>query len=176
MNGIIGTVTGTVKTASVRGKSNRRKGLTAERDLCRWLRSNGFPHAERAVRTGFNGGGRKGADPGDITGTPLILWSVKDCAVEQIGKWFDELDDMSDNAAEYTTVRLIVHKRRGHADPGKWHCWMSLACLVDLVGDAADSRELRVFFDSGAPVRLALADVVPLLRSAGYGEPLEAAS
>lgn len=160
-------MTAAAKTPSQRGRANRRRGHDAERALCRWLRANGFPHAERAVRAGFNAGGRTVADPGDITGTPLILWSVKDCAVEQISKWFDELDDMSDNAPAYTTVRLIVHKRRGHADPGSWWCWMQATSLVELAtGNAAQADP--PFFVS---VRTELRYVVHLLRAGGYGEP-----
>jgi len=162
-------MTAAAKTPSQRGRANRNRGIQAERDLCRWLRSNGFPHAERAVRTGFQASDRSSPDPGDITGTPLILWSVKDCAVEQIGKWFDELDAMDCGA----DVRLIVHKRRGHAGPERWWCWLDLGQLTQLVippfGHAA---VLALANNSPSPVRMEVGDVAPLLRAAGYGEPV----
>ncbi len=178
-------MTAATKTPSERGRANRNKGAQAERDLCRWLRTAGFPHAERAVRTGFRTLDRASADPGDITGTPLILWSVKDCAVEKIGRWFDELDQMSDNATEHTLMRLIVHKRRGYADPARWWCWQTQSQYLDLyrswlehVDEVRQIRELPLWLPTGTsyPMRMELGHVVPLLRDAGYGTPTEAAA
>jgi hypothetical protein len=159
-------MTGAAKTPSQRGRSNRNKGHQAERDLCKWLRINGFPDAERAVRTGFRVGDRTSTDPGDITGTPGIIWSIKDCAVERISEWLRELDAMA--ASDDDAVRLLVHKRRGHAMPHRWWCWMELGPLVSLAGRGP----AIVSF----PVRMELGHVVPVLRAAGYGTPLEAAS
>lgn len=115
----------TVKTASQRGASNRRRGHTAERNVANFLRSVGYPDAERAVVTGFASasGGRLKADPGDITGVPFIV-SVKDCATEQIDKWLDELDAMQHLTGLVDPPRLLVHKRRGKASPERWWCWM----------------------------------------------------
>lgn len=179
-------MTAAAKTPSQRGRANRNKGNQAERDLCRWLRINGLPHAERAVRTGFRTLDRTSADPGDITGTPLILWSVKDCAVEQIGKWFDELDDMSDHAQTSGCLTLLVLKRRGHADPARWWCWQWQSQYLELYrtwleGVVIDRRripELPLWIPPGTeyPMRMELGHVIPLLRAAGYGSPLEAAS
>jgi hypothetical protein len=149
------------KSPSERGKSNRRKGHTAERDLARWLRTVGFAGAERAVRTGFRTSDRESRDPGDITGTGPIVWSVKDCAVEQTAKWLDELDRMGDNA---TDVHLLVHKRRGHASPARWWCWMRAHQFADLIGEGESGF---VF-----PVRMELGDAVMLLRADGHGDAL----
>lgn len=169
-----------VRTPSQRAAASRRKGVTAERDLVRWLRSNGFPGAERAVRTGYRTADRTSADPGDITGTPLILWSVKDCAVERLDRWFDELDEMSDASGTYTQVGLIVHKRRGHADPARWWCWLSLSQLVDVYHswleqfDHIRQTEPIPMWDIDGvhtPIRMELGRLVVLLRAAGYGEP-----
>lgn len=159
------------RTPSQRGTANRRKGHVAERDVCRWLRTNGFPGAERAVRTGFRASDRASADPGDITGTPGVVWSVKDCAVESVAKWMTELDDMDDrpgNAGGAEPVRILLQKRRGHADPARWWCWVRAYQFVEL----ADDAETAFVF----PVRAELAEIVMLLRAAGYGDPLEAAS
>lgn len=159
------------RTPSQRGKSNRRKGHDAERDLARWLRTVGFGGAERAVRTGFRTADRTSADPGDITGTGPIVWSVKDCAVEQVAKWFAELDAMGDGDTE---VYLLVHKRRGHASPARWWCWMRVRDLLGLVHyDGLDGYEGA---SADALVRMELGHVVPLLRGAGHGDALEDAS
>lgn len=171
------------KTPSQRGTSNRRRGLTAERDVARWLRGNGYPHAERAVRTGFRVADRVSADPGDITGTPFMLWSVKDCAVEQTAKWFDELDDMSDSAQTAGCLTFLIHKRRGHADPARWWCWQWQSQYLDLYRtwleaslpeDYSWSLPLWVPTGTEYPMRMELGHVVPLLRAAGYGDPPDA--
>lgn len=158
-------MTASVKTASQRGAANRRKGASAELAVVKYLRIVGFGGAERAVRTGYRTSTRTAADPGDITGTPGIVWSVKDVATEQLTKWFDELDRMDARAGD---VRLLVHKRRGHADPGRWWCFMQLATLAHLIDDA-------VFGAGGfsVPVRMELGHVIPHLRAAGYGDALE---
>lgn len=162
-------MTAATRTPSQRGRANRTKGAQAERDLCRWLRGNGFPGAERAVRTGFNAGGRYGADPGDLTGTPGIVWSVKDCAVERLDQWLDELETMRD--AENARLGLLVHKRRGHADPARWWCWAPFDQWLSL-------RDANTPPDGpwGCPARLELGHAVTLLRTVGYGDPIEAAA
>lgn len=165
-------------TNSERGTANRRRGHQAERDVACWLRSNGYPHAERAVRAGFRTADRTAADPGDITGTPFMLWSVKDCAAEQIARWFDELDDMSDNANTAGCLTFLIHKRRGHADPARWWCWQWQSQYLDLYRTWLDSidhahPELPLWIPPGTeyPMRMELGHVVPLLRAAGYGDP-----
>jgi hypothetical protein len=157
------------RSAAQRGRANRRRGHDSERALARWLRSNGFGQAERAVRTGFRTADRAAPDPGDITGTPGIVWSVKDCAAEQTTKWLAELEVMRAGAG--ALVGLLVHRRRGYADPGRWWCWTPLDVPVWLLtgyGGAAGHAEAR------APVRMELTDVVALLRATGYGDPPEA--
>ena len=158
-------MTAAAKTPSQRGRSNRNRGLNAERDLCKWLRTNGFPHAERAVRTGFRTVDRTSADPGDVTGTPGIVWSVKDCAVEQRAVWMAELDEMRSGSG--ADLGLLVHKRRGHADPARWWCWLELTDLFGLVAGRAPVA-------GDAPLRMELGHVVPLLRVAGYTNVEEA--
>src|SRR5688500_3530498 len=64
-------------TTTARGKYSREKGATAERHLVAWLRTHGWPGAERAVRTGYRTADRTSVDPGDVTGTPGLVWQVK---------------------------------------------------------------------------------------------------
>lgn len=167
------------QTASQRGLANRNRGAQAERDLCRWFRANGFPQAERAVRTGYRTADRVFADQGDITGTGLTIWSVKDCARERIADWFDELDEMSDNS-EHGSVNecFIVQKRRGHADPGSWWCWQWQSQYLGLyrrwlerTGHIDQFAPMWVPEGTEYPMRMELGHVVPLLLAAGYGEP-----
>jgi hypothetical protein len=156
-------MTASIKTPSQRGAANRRKGASAELSVVKYLRTVGFGGAERAVRTGYRTSTRTAADPGDITGTPGIVWSIKDVATEQITKWFDELDRMDARPGD---VRLLVHKRRGYADPARWWCWAYLDTVLGLVGDHEPA------FDR-FPIRMELGCAIPILRTAGYGDPIE---
>lgn len=154
------------------GAMSRNKGATAERDVVRFLRTVGFGGAERAVRTGYRTFERVAADPGDVTGTPGIIWSVKDVAEDRARKdctmagWFAELDAMHGQPSD---VRLLVHKRSGKSDPSRWWCWMRLHMLVRLASDA----QIFMVNPGDEPVRMELGHVIPLLHAAGYGDALE---
>lgn len=158
-------MTAATRTPSQRGSSNRRKGHTAERDVARWLRVVGYPDAERAVVTGGTITGLDGgivrlrADPGDVAGVPFIV-SVKDCAAEQVDKWMAELDAMRHLNGNLSAARLLVHKRRGKADPARWWCWMTLAQAAHLAGGQSVSQ---------APVRMEFAAALVLLAESGVG-------
>jgi hypothetical protein len=161
----------TVKTPAQRGASNRRKGASAELAVAKWLRTVGFGGAERAVRTGYRTATRVSVDPGDLTGTPGITWSIKDCAVERLDEWLAELGRMAWDGAPCGPM-LLVHKRRGHANPARWWCWMQLRDLMRLTAEGAPVDPAWHVM----PVRMELGHVVPLLRAAGYGDRLEEAS
>jgi Holliday junction resolvase len=174
-------VTTPIKTASQRGRANRRRGHDAERALARYLRTSGWPHAERAVRAGFQAADRTVADPGDITGTPGLLWSVKNCIDERTDRWLNELDDMTDNAQQRGSRSFLIVRRPGHADPSRWWCWLWQGQYLDLyrtwleqVDEVRQIPELPLWQPAGTeyPLRMELGHVVPLLRAVGYGEPL----
>lgn len=152
-------MTAATRTPTQRGSANRRKGHTAERDVAKYLRAVGYPDAERAVVTGGSITAVDGsvtrlrADPGDVAGVPFIV-SVKDCAAEQVDKWMVELDAMQHLTGAADPPRLLVHKRRGKADPSRWWCWMTLAQVAYLAGGRSVSE---------APVRLEFAAALVLL-------------
>lgn len=154
-------MTAVVRTPSQRAKWSRNKGAQAERDLVRYLRTAGFGGAERAVRTGYRTTTRVAADPGDVTGTPGIVWSVKDVAADDVPAWLRELDAMEGRESD---VRLLVHKRP-NTTPARWWCWMRLDVLHALAEGAAPIYGAH-------PIRMELTHVVTLLRLAGYGDPL----
>lgn len=158
----------TAATASERGRANRRKGADAERSVAKWLRANGFPGAERAIRAAYVGSDRVIPDPGDLTGTPGIVWQVKDCAVEHISTWLDDTDRQRRQAA--ADFGLLVLRRRGVGDVGQWWCWLYLDVLFQLGGTATTWVGAGRWI-ADEPVRLELGAVVELLRIRGYGEP-----
>lgn len=159
----------TSTTASARGRSNREKGAVAERQLVNWLRDNGWPGAERAVRTGYRTATRTSADPGDVTGTPGLVWQMKYTArFEEPGVYAANLAETeAQRAAAGADHGLLVQRRSGTADVGKW--WVHVtgrSFAVLLTGQEAPE------FDCVA--RVTLAEFAVLLRRAGYGTPLTA--
>lgn len=152
--------------ASARGRSNRVKGATTERDVAKWLRP-WFPDARRAVFNGWASKEMRAADPGDIDGTsPGLFWSVKNVQVERINPWIDELNVKAD-----TRIGLLVVKRPGRALPAEWWCWLRLADLRSLLSGSELAEfvlpELEV---GGAPVRMELRHVIPLLVANNYAK------
>lgn len=148
-------------SAAERGKANRRKGHDAERAACRWLRDNGFPGAERSVRAGFTAHDRSIADLGDITGVPGIVFQVKDVARSDIPKWMEETEQQR-QAAE-ADHGLLVQRRRGTADVGKWWVHVTGRTFAVLLTGRQDAPEFECV------ARVTLAELVPLLWRAGYG-------
>ena len=147
----------TTSEASARGKSNRMRGRETEQIVARWLRSY-YPDACRAVRNSH-------PDPGDVDCTsPGLWWSIKYTQVESINTWFEEIAVKAD-----TRIGLLVQRRSGKSDPGRWWCWLRLADLRALLSgtDLAEFvlPELTV---GSAPVRLELQHVMELLVAANY--------
>lgn len=155
-------------TAAARGRANRRKGHDAERSVARWLRTVGFPHAERAVVTGWSTQDRSRPDPGDVTGIPGVVISVKAAQVERHPVWRAELAAML-AGAEGTPVGLIVCRRSGKSDPGHWWVWLTVADLVWMGTEGTSEQP-----DLSGWVCMPLGDLAPLLRRAGYGQPADA--
>lgn len=160
----------TTKTAAERGRSNRNRGADAERELVRWLRENGWPGAERAVRTGYRTSNRVSADPGDVTGTPGLVWQVKYTTRFEWPAVFaaNLAETEAQRAAAGADHGLLVQRRPRASDAGKW--WVHVtgrSFAVLLTG--RDAPE----FDCVA--RVTVAELALLLRRAGYGSPLEVA-
>lgn len=156
-----------VSTPSQRGKSNRRKGAQAERDVVTWLRANGWPHAERAIATGNRSGDRVRLDPGDITGTPGLVWQVKDRAdITQPAVLYAALSETEEQrGAAMADFGLLVARKRGTRDVGEWTVWMPAHQMLLLTHG-------RETFDV-APVSERLSNVACWLRLIGYGDPID---
>lgn len=152
-------------TASQRGASNRRKGHDTERAVARYLRAHGFPHAERAVRTGYTAAGRTVADPLDLTGIPGTVWSIKNDASKQITKWLDEAEIARNHVG--AELALLVTRRRGKADVSRWWVWVSLPSLIRVVTDVGH-------YHYSGHMCMELGELVPMLHAAGYGDDQEA--
>jgi hypothetical protein len=151
---------------------NRPKaiGTAGESAVVAFLRTHGFPGAERRALAGS-------LDLGDITGCgPLVIECKAGKTAESassgvILQWLAETRTETRNAgADYG---LLVTKRagRGSTRTGDWWVYMdspTLFALAGLPGPRLDMLPL-------ATVRVTLAEAVALLRHAGYGDELSAA-
>ncbi|WP_394360706.1 hypothetical protein [Amycolatopsis sp. SB7-3] len=67
---------------------------------------------------------------------------------------------------------VLVQRRDGKSDPGDWWVWLPAGDLAALIETARDPEIVQVTDPRHTmPVRLELADLLPLLHAAGYGEP-----
>lgn len=143
------------------GAANRRKGVTTEQKLAKWLRDNGWPHAERTVATGYRTRDRDRPDLGDITGTPGLVWQAKDVTKPQIETWLAETEQQRIAAA--ADYGLLVHRKRGVADVGKWWLYMTTATFTNV------TIGIHTIGFPYSLVRVRLDEFVPYLHKAGYG-------
>ena len=163
-------------------------GTKAETAVARYLKANGFPHAERRALRGRE-------DAGDITGTPGVCWEVKGGDMARDASDTNVLDWLCDTERERRAARadvgVLVLQRRA-VGPANAHRWWTIVPLwaVTYLQLMADRDEQGVpgytggadLYEIGssdpttpwmrAPLRLILGDAVLLLRAAGYGEPL----
>lgn len=150
------------RTLSQRGSWARNKGLVAERHVVTYLRDMGFPDVERAVRTGYRTSSRVSDDPGDLTGIPGVIVSIKDAQTHYVDAWLRELDEM--NSADTLALRLLVIKRAYKRDPGLWRAIMRYPTFSALTG-ATDTSH-------GFAVEVTLGDATSLLLARNYHRPL----
>ncbi len=107
------------------GAGNRRKGNTNELAAAKYLAANGLPHAER------RGGGFGGSD---IVGTPGLTFEVKAQAGARLATWVDQTE--AARAAAGDTYGVLIAKRAGTTDVGRWHAVLPMAQLMALLAEA----------------------------------------
>lgn len=146
---------------------SRNIGTAAESAVVKVLRANGWGNAERPALRGA------GRDQGDVTGCPGIVFEVKagkmyaTLGPAVVAEALRQTEVERVNAA--ADVGILVIARRGRLAP-HWWAVVPLSSLADLVGCCADHN--RTPFDDPTPVWLELGDLLPILRRAGYGDPL----
>jgi hypothetical protein len=108
-------------------RSAKAAGSSFERGTADFLKVNGFPFADRRVKSGAK-------DKGDIGGVhvhgrPVVL-ECKNTARINLGSWAAEaeVERVNDGAL----VGLIVHKRHGKGQAGDQWVTMTLADFVAL--------------------------------------------
>ena len=147
---------------------NRPKaiGTAAETAVVRYLRSDGFPQAERRALTGTH-------DQGDITGTPGVAWEVKGgqaaktASDGQIAAWLAETAAERINAGAEVGVLITARSGFGAANAGRWWAHIDSDYFTALTGVPIPPTA-RPF-----PLRMSLHHLVTVLRLAGFGEPID---
>lgn len=109
--------------------NGRAKGAAAEQQLAKYLRALGPPwsDARRSVSAGWSNGSTSQPDRGDLTGTPGLCFQVKNTQRPLVDKYLADtwraVRAQAQAAGEL--MPLIVEKRSGAADPGRWWLWIA---------------------------------------------------
>lgn len=143
---------------------SRNKGTAAETGVVRWARLNGYPHADRQPLRG-------GRDQGDLTLCPGVIVEVKAHRLPtgvptrgQLDTWLAQTEAERVNAR--ADVAVLVVKRPGTTDPGRWFAYVTAHTLADLLTGV--TATVRTHLEH-LPVCMALADLTAVLRAAGWG-------
>lgn len=150
---------------------SKRKGTAAETALLRFAHLHGFPHADRQPLRGNR-------DQGDLALCPGVVVEVKNHSgmpalgqpsAAVLAQWMNQTEVERTNAR--AAIGLLVVKRKGTTDPGRWFAYLPLAALTVLVTFEQPSHPMA----DSAPVCMAVRDFLTVLRGHGYGEPLAVA-
>lgn len=104
----------------------RAKGTAFETFIVRYLQQ-WWPHAERRALHGTN-------DKGDITGTPGIVWELKNHKQLRLSEWLTETENERVNAR--AKVGVLVVKRRGNNKPEDQYAIVTVRTMTQLLKDA----------------------------------------
>lgn len=111
------------------GNPGKRKGTATETAVTNYLRSHGYPHAERRVQSGA-------LDRGDInlgSGASVVI-ECKDTKADSWGAHLTETLKEQVNAG--ADLGMLVRKRARKSDPAEWYCVMTLEQAAKLLKDA----------------------------------------
>lgn len=112
----------------------KQKGTAAESAVVSFLRTVGFPYAERLALQG-------GKDRGDITGIPGVVIEVKAVQEYSFNGWLTEARVERDNAG--ADFGLVVAKPRlvGTTKTGQWYALMYAFDYLALVSQASKTAK-----------------------------------
>lgn len=139
-------------------------GTAAESAVVKYLRTHGWPYAERRALAGAT-------DLGDITGTPGLCWEIKSGKTAEkagdglIADWLDETE--TERRHSGADIGILVTKRSGFG-PERAASWWAHLDLMSLYAIAGARTPLQASI-IGQPLRLHLSTLLPILWAAGYG-------
>ena len=107
---------------------HRQKGSSMERLVADYFRDNGFPFADRRVKTGAK-------DCGDVGGVHVhdqrLAIEVKNTARLALGTWAAETE--TERVNDQALAGLIVHKRHGKGQAADQWVTMTLRDLLAII-------------------------------------------
>jgi len=107
---------------------HRAKGSSFERLVADYFKANGFPFADRRVKSGAK-------DKGDIGGVGIhdqrLVFEAKNTAKLSLGTWANEAE--AERINDEALAGVIVHKRHGKGQAGDQWATMPLADLVAIL-------------------------------------------
>jgi hypothetical protein len=126
---------------------SKAKGSSFETELVNYLRTAGWPSAERRALSG-------NVDKGDVTGTPSICWEAKAHATVTDGlirEWIEQTRLERKHANADIGVLVVKRPRKNVADSwawtqgpwGTWHCQWLKDCVADLLDMGYGTRPDR---------------------------------
>jgi len=116
--------------------AGKQKGTRHESAIVTYLRSHGFPWADRVPLSGHH-------DRGDVTlgpGSPVI--EAKNQARHSFAEWLDEATTEARNAS--APFGVVWAHRRGKGSPGDGYVVMTGATFTDLLHAAGYGDPARV--------------------------------
>lgn len=149
-------------------------GTWTETSIVLYLRGNGFAGADemtQAARITLHGS----QDHGDIGVCPGVMFESKgghaaeQASDAQIIAWLDETE--RERVARGADVAALIRKRKGkgRANAGTWWAHVDGVTFAQLVSQCGKPC---CDWRPAPAVRITLAELVTLLRRAGYGDPL----
>lgn len=106
---------------------SKQKGTSAETAVVNWLVSKGRKHVERRALSGL-------LDRGDIAGVPGVVFEVKNHKEMKLSAWLKELEvEMANDKAD---TGVVIHKKVGTTDVGKWYATMPVDVWYKLLEEA----------------------------------------
>jgi hypothetical protein len=146
-------------------------GTATESAVVRYLRTAGFPHAERRALRGA-------LDAGDITGTPGVVWECKGGMAAKTASdgltqlWLDETMRQVANAGADVGILVVQRAGIGELNAGRWWAVMP-GWQYKLL--AVEPGTGHIGFNDSGPIRMHLSQACALLVYAGYGSALVSA-
>lgn len=117
----------------------KQKGTAGESAVVSFLRTAGFPYAERLALQG-------GKDRGDITGIPGIVIEVKAVQEYAFNTWLREARVERDNAGADFGIVVAKPRMVGTARTGQWYALMYAYDYLALLSQASkESGDLAVW-------------------------------
>jgi hypothetical protein len=143
------------------GKMSRTKGAVGEREACWYLRTVGWPDAERAIRTGISARSRSVDDPGDVRPGGDLVLEVKHYAERLTrGQVIGFLVKLRRQCRSVTELGVLIERLPGVAKENaeRWLTWWHLGDLIAATGGQppwpADAPVRPVAVELGTAVEL----------------------